>query len=437
MPYRAIITYLLGDCSGLQLQTDRRTDGRAAPAHIIYLQYTIAAAYRPQSAILPWSIAARPPVLLLLQMRSTYKQVYSCGCTASRCAACEGGAANSLRWRSHLPPRPLQGLRSSSSTSRQRPAHRTSGAPRPQQLRPSPRPRRAPAAAATPVARRGSALAALHGPAAADAMAAAFDEEDWSGIAEHLRSSEEQRDALNAKVREMQTLAKQAVFALHRGEASRADEVLAKVEVLAAQAQEAHLAGAPHLRQGFYSSAVQDYAVAAIYRRALAERRAPALWERLWECLWGRPAAASWQGGLGELGSRGSGNDAATPLCARRPQGVPARGPAAQVVRAAAGQPRGVPQRRAGLHRGAQQVGAGWPRAGRGRGTAAAPWPTPTPAACAELLWPSACRYYHKHPLPSTRSAPRPPHPPSCPPPPPLLNPPNPRHPGTLSSEPR
>jgi predicted translin family RNA/ssDNA-binding protein len=129
---------------------------------------------------------------------------------------------------------------------------------------------------------------------------AAFDEEDWSGIAAHLRSSEEQRDALNGKVREMQTLAKQALFALHRGEGSRADDAIARIEALAAEAQE-QLGGAPHLRQGFYSSAVQDYTVAVIYR--CAGRQALA---RGWP--WAGP-------GLGRAGRCSSDPAAAPPCC--------------------------------------------------------------------------------------------------------------------------
>lgn len=101
---------------------------------------------------------------------------------------------------------------------------------------------------------------------------AAFDEDDWTQITTHLRSSEEQRDSMNNKAREMQTLAKQAVFALHRGETAKADECLTKIEACAQEVQ--HLfTTSPHLRQQFYSNSVQDYAVAKILRGFLQEHR--------------------------------------------------------------------------------------------------------------------------------------------------------------------
>ncbi|GFR43963.1 hypothetical protein Agub_g5106, partial [Astrephomene gubernaculifera] len=97
-------------------------------------------------------------------------------------------------------------------------------------------------------------------------------ESDWQHLGAHLAAYDEQREALIKKCRDMQKLAKQAVYSLHRGEAARAEQQLDKTESLARELLPA-LAKYPSLRPGSYSAAIEEYAEAKAFSVFLREGR--------------------------------------------------------------------------------------------------------------------------------------------------------------------
>ncbi|KAG2498872.1 hypothetical protein HYH03_003064 [Edaphochlamys debaryana] len=97
-------------------------------------------------------------------------------------------------------------------------------------------------------------------------------ESDWDRLGEHLSAYDEQREAIIKRCRDMQKLAKQAIYSLHRGEAAKAAEQLKKTESIAKELLPA-LSKYPALRQGSYSAAIEEYAEAVAFSVFLAEGR--------------------------------------------------------------------------------------------------------------------------------------------------------------------
>ncbi|KAG2439342.1 hypothetical protein HXX76_004701 [Chlamydomonas incerta] len=97
-------------------------------------------------------------------------------------------------------------------------------------------------------------------------------ESDWDQLGAHLAAYDEQREAIIKRCRDMQKMAKQAVYTLHRGETSKAADQLTKAEAIAREMLPA-LAKYPALRQGSYAAAVEEYAEAMAFAVFLKDGR--------------------------------------------------------------------------------------------------------------------------------------------------------------------
>ncbi|KXZ52785.1 hypothetical protein GPECTOR_8g173 [Gonium pectorale] len=97
-------------------------------------------------------------------------------------------------------------------------------------------------------------------------------EKDWEQLGQFLASYDEQREIVIKRCRDMQKLAKQAIYSLHRGEASKAADQLTKVEAIARELLPT-LAKYPTLRSGSYAAAMEEYAEAAAFACFLKEGR--------------------------------------------------------------------------------------------------------------------------------------------------------------------
>lgn len=97
-------------------------------------------------------------------------------------------------------------------------------------------------------------------------------ESDWEALGQHIASYDEQREMVIKKCRDVQKLAKNAVYSLHRGEGNKAADQLTKAEALARELLPA-LARYPALRQGSFAAAVEEYVEARAFAVFLKEGR--------------------------------------------------------------------------------------------------------------------------------------------------------------------
>ncbi|PNH12796.1 hypothetical protein TSOC_000251 [Tetrabaena socialis] len=99
-------------------------------------------------------------------------------------------------------------------------------------------------------------LGATSGMAAAGAAAPLVEESDWERVGSYLTAYDEQREDVIKRCRDVQKLAKQAVYSLHRGDAARAMDQLAK--------------GGDTAAQGSFSAAMEEVSTQAPYAEAMA-----------------------------------------------------------------------------------------------------------------------------------------------------------------------
>ncbi|WIA29404.1 hypothetical protein OEZ86_011908 [Tetradesmus obliquus] len=107
---------------------------------------------------------------------------------------------------------------------------------------------------------------------AAAASGPVLDQEDWQSLQGYLQTYDEQRESVIKRSRDAQKLAKQAIYSLHWGDYSRAEEQLASVEKVARELLPI-IEKEPTLRYGSYAAVMEEYAEAAIFKVFLTEGR--------------------------------------------------------------------------------------------------------------------------------------------------------------------
>ncbi|GLC37826.1 hypothetical protein PLESTB_001480600 [Pleodorina starrii] len=95
---------------------------------------------------------------------------------------------------------------------------------------------------------------------------------DWDKLGQHLASYDEMREGVIKKCRDVQKLAKQAVYSLHRGDVEGAAKQLTKAESLAGEMLPT-ISRHPALRAGSYSAAIEEYVEARAFGCFLSEGR--------------------------------------------------------------------------------------------------------------------------------------------------------------------
>ena len=109
-------------------------------------------------------------------------------------------------------------------------------------------------------------------------MSGPVNAEEFSAIIKSMQEEDEQREQLIKRSRDVLKCSKQAIYALQRSDAVKADELIAAgrrgaKELIAATA------ALPHLRFGALSSALEEWAEAAIFAVFLKEQRIPTMAE--------------------------------------------------------------------------------------------------------------------------------------------------------------
>ncbi len=98
------------------------------------------------------------------------------------------------------------------------------------------------------------------------------DAADFAAIAAAMAAEDASREALIKRSRDVLKASKSAIYALHRGEVDKASELIAQGKEEAKQLL-AMLVATPTLRFGALSSALEEWAEAAIFAVFLKERR--------------------------------------------------------------------------------------------------------------------------------------------------------------------
>ncbi|GIL46914.1 hypothetical protein Vafri_3779 [Volvox africanus] len=95
---------------------------------------------------------------------------------------------------------------------------------------------------------------------------------DWERLGEYLAAYDATREGVIKRCRDVQKLAKQAVYSLHRGDVQGAVKQLAKAEAVAEEISPC-IAKYPALRSGSFAAAVEEYVEARAFACFLAEGR--------------------------------------------------------------------------------------------------------------------------------------------------------------------
>jgi len=90
--------------------------------------------------------------------------------------------------------------------------------------------------------------------------------EDFEEMRKAMEAYDKTREDVIKRTRDVQKLAKQAIFALHRGTLEAAEVKLTEAQTLAAQISDDHLLCNPSLRQGSYSSAIEEFVEARLFQ---------------------------------------------------------------------------------------------------------------------------------------------------------------------------
>ncbi|GLI58648.1 hypothetical protein VaNZ11_000385, partial [Volvox africanus] len=125
--------------------------------------------------------------------------------------------------------------------------------------------------------RSGSVLAPGGTPAASTASEAMSEgtllaTSDWERLSEYLAAYDETREGVIKRCRDVQKLAKQAVYSLHRGDVQGAAKQLARAEAIAGEISPS-IAKFPALRSGSFAAAIEEYVEARAFACFLAEGR--------------------------------------------------------------------------------------------------------------------------------------------------------------------
>jgi len=102
--------------------------------------------------------------------------------------------------------------------------------------------------------------------------------EEFAAIIKSMQEEDEQREQLIKRSRDVLKASKQAIYALQRGDVSKADALIAEGKKGATDLL-ASSAALPHLRFGALSAALEEWAEAAIFAVFLKERRIPTMAE--------------------------------------------------------------------------------------------------------------------------------------------------------------
>lgn len=108
---------------------------------------------------------------------------------------------------------------------------------------------------------------------------AVIDAADFAAMAMAMSREDAQRDELIKRSRDVLKLSKNAVYALHRGDAARAAGMIAEAKAIAARDLLPLVAAAPSLRGGALSAALEEWAEAAIFAAFVAGRPLPTIGE--------------------------------------------------------------------------------------------------------------------------------------------------------------
>jgi len=140
-------------------------------------------------------------------------------------------------------------------------------------------------------------------PAAERSPESAFlDGHAFDALADRLKTHDEQREVVIKRSRDIQKAAKQALFALHRGDAARAGELLAGAAKAVLELRPI-VEAEPTLRHGgSFTSCLEEFAEARLFAAFLETGRLPP------------PAALAIQAGGGEEGGAGAAAAAAPPF---------------------------------------------------------------------------------------------------------------------------
>ena len=102
--------------------------------------------------------------------------------------------------------------------------------------------------------------------------------EEFASIIRSMQEEDEQREQLIKKSRDVLKCSKQAIYALQRSDPAKADALIAEGKQ-GAKVLIAATVALPHLRFGALSSALEEWAEAAIFSVFLKEQRIPTMAE--------------------------------------------------------------------------------------------------------------------------------------------------------------
>jgi predicted translin family RNA/ssDNA-binding protein len=102
--------------------------------------------------------------------------------------------------------------------------------------------------------------------------------DEFASIIRSMQEEDEQREQLIKRSRDVLKCSKQAIYALQRGDTARAEDLIAQGKRGATELIVVTVT-LPHLRYGALSSALEEWAEAAIFAVFLRERRIPTMAE--------------------------------------------------------------------------------------------------------------------------------------------------------------
>lgn len=102
---------------------------------------------------------------------------------------------------------------------------------------------------------------------------------DFETMRQQMVHEDEQREALIKKSREVLKLSKNSIYALHRNEVAKANEMVAQAKEMAKRDLLPLVANNPQLRYGALSGALEEFAEACIFAAFLGQGRIPTLAE--------------------------------------------------------------------------------------------------------------------------------------------------------------
>lgn len=103
-----------------------------------------------------------------------------------------------------------------------------------------------------------------------------LDKAEWQALRDNYTAHDQKRESVIKECRDVQKAAKQAIYALHRGDGGKASSLIEKATAGAAEIWGAHVEGAPSLRYGSFSNALEELAEAELFQHWLRAIDAPA-----------------------------------------------------------------------------------------------------------------------------------------------------------------